>query len=229
MKSRIKLAALVVLALAATGAAMRWIAPPPGRTNAPGGLRTVAADFAWLRTNVEWERRDAARTRLWLNVVVALDPRPLYFWVNGARMMAYDFPAWQRADGGAPAGTREALEFLRRAMAVHPDSAALWIERANVELNGTHDLAAAAASYRHASELPGAPYFCARLHAELLRRLGRKTEALAWLARLHPRLPPDDEAAEANVVLARIRELERELGVPAAHAYRPPHPGATDR
>ena len=224
---------VVLAALAATGAVMRVIAPPAGGNVAPGGLRTVAADLAWVRANAEWERRDAARTRTWLNLVVALDPRPIYFWVNGARMMAYDFSAWRIAgEGGRErAGAarvaaieaqeaRRAIGFLEQAMAIYPDSAALWIERANIELNGLHDLAAAAESYRRASGLPRAPYFAARLHAELLRRLGRKEEARAWLVRLHPHLPPDDVAAEADLVLARIGELERELGVPADQAYR---------
>jgi hypothetical protein len=69
--------------------------------------------------------------------------------------------------------------------------------------------------------MPGGPYYAARLHAEMLRRAGRKAEALAWLVQLHPQLPRNDEAAAADVVLERIRELEHELGVPADRAYRP--------
>jgi hypothetical protein len=54
----------------------------------------------------------------------------------------------------------------------------------------------------------------------MLRRIGRKAEALAWLIELHPALPPHDEAAAADAVLGRIRELESELGVPAERTYR---------
>jgi hypothetical protein len=54
----------------------------------------------------------------------------------------------------------------------------------------------------------------------MLRRLGRKAEALAWLVKIHP-LQPASETAEGDVVLARIRDLERELRVPAGQAYRP--------
>jgi hypothetical protein len=61
----------------------------------------------------------------------------------------------------------------------------------------------------------------ARLHAEMLRRAGRKAEALAWLVQLHPQLPVNDEAAGADVVLGRIRDLERELAVPAERRFRP--------
>ena len=80
-------------------------------------------------------------------------------------------------------------------------------------------LPGAATSYRRASEQPDAPFFAARLHAGLLRRLGRRAEAHAWLTQLHPQLPASDESAGAALVLARIRELERELGVPAGQGY----------
>jgi hypothetical protein len=157
------------------------------------------------------------------------------FWLNGARIVAYDFPVWRiEAAGGFDAVSADAqrrvqheqagagLRIVAAAMAYHPASPELWIERANIELNRLGDLAAAAESYRRAWELPRAPYFVARLHAEVLRRAGRKAEALAWLVRLHPTLPAGDDGAAADVVISRIRELERELGVPAARAYRAP-------
>ena len=200
-----------------------------------GGCRTMMADLVWLRAYLAWERRDAPATETLLKLASVLDPHPIYFWLNGARIMAYDMPAWEIAAAGGPlkisptqqalisaVQARRALGFLDEAMIYHPANAALWIERANIELNRLHETAAAAESYRRASQQPDAPYFAARLHAELLRRLGRKIEALAWLVDLHPRLPSNVEAAAADVVLARIRELERELAVPIEQIYRAP-------
>jgi len=106
-------------------------------------------------------------------------------------------------------------------MKFHPASSEIWIERANIELNCVEDVAAAAESYRRAWGLPGSPYYAARLHAQLLRRLGRNSEALAWLVGLHPRLPSPDKLAGADVVLERIRELEEKLGVAAEKSYQP--------
>ncbi len=197
-----------------------------------GGFRAPIADIAWLEMAEAAEARDLAATESLLHLVTVIDPRPLYFWVNGARIMAYDMPAWQlEAAGGegrvsvavreriTQGQARRALELLAKARRFHPDSAALWIEQADIELNRLGDTAAAAESYRHAWEQPGAPYFAARLHAVLLRRLGRKAEALAWLVKLHPQLPAADESAGADLVLARIRELERELGVSPGQGY----------
>lgn len=199
-----------------------------------GGFRALVADLIWIRMYALWERRDLAGTDTLLRVVPAIDPRPLYFWLNGARIIAHDFAAWRiEAAGGhdvAPETlqqritreqARRGLERLELALQHHPQSAELWIERGNIHLHRLADLPAAAESYRRAWEVPGGPYYAARLHAEVLRRSGRLPEALAWLARLHPTLPPEDEAAAADVVLDRIRGLEAQLGIPPARAYRP--------
>lgn len=199
-----------------------------------GGFRAIAADFTWVRVFTTWEKHDLPATETMLRVVTAIDPRPVYFWLNGARVVAYDMTAWRIAAAGGyetvpkteqeRLGEQQAQLALRRieeAMAFHPTSAELWIERGSIELTRLHDPLAAAESYRRASQQPNAPYYAARLCGEMLRRAGRKAEALDWLVRLHPQLPPNDEAAGAGIVLGRIRDLEKELGVPAERAYRP--------
>jgi len=255
VKSRVGTAALMWGALALTEVVLRPVAAPvcaalqaeaPGSCLASdaaasrqaivvgllGGFRSTVADIAWLEACQHAEAHDLPGTESLLQLVTMIDPRPLYFWLNGARIMAYDMPDWRiAAEGGE--GTvaaavqgrirheqaQRALVRLDEAMKFHPASAALWIERANIQLNRLGDLPGAAASYRRAWEQPGAPYFAARLHAELLRCLGRKADALAWLVQLHPQLPPTDDSASAGLVLSRIRELERELGVPAGQGY----------
>ena len=255
MKSRLLAIFVTLGGLALTGAALRWMEAPLWaalRAEQPalrldsaaaaagqgvtlgllGGFRAIVADFTWLRLHVIWEQRDLAATDTLLRLVTTIDPRPLYFWVNGARIIAFDMTAWRIAEAGGhevlPAVQRDrlgaeqarlAIRLLEEAMTFHPGNAALWIERANIELNRLRDGEAAAESYRKAWEQPGAPTYAARLHAELLRRLGRKAEALVWLTRLHPQLPPEEEGTE--LVLSRIRDLERELAVPVMQTYRP--------
>lgn len=200
-----------------------------------GGFRALVADGIWIRMYALWERRDIAGTDTLVRLASAVDPRPVYFWLNGARIIAYDLPVWRiEASGGFEAvpesaqtrinheQARQALAHLDAAGAHHPASAEVWVERANIQLNRLGDVTAAAESYRRAWAQPRAPYYAARLHAELLRRSGRQAEALAFLVELHPTLPANVEGAGADVVLGRIRELERELGVPAEQAYRPP-------
>lgn len=199
-----------------------------------GGFRTLVADIIWLRMYALWEQRDLAATETLIRLVTSIDPRPVYFWLNGARIVGYDLAAWRIEAGGGYERVSEAVQerisreqaaqALRRietAMEFHPRSADLWIERANIELNRLRDPLAAAESYRRAWEQPNAPFFAARLRGELLRRAGRQGEALSWLKELYPTLPQNAEGARADLVLERIRELESELGVPATQAFQP--------
>lgn len=199
-----------------------------------GGFRALAADFLWLKANASWEEMDLPATQTTIRAVTAIDSRPLFFWVNGARMIAYDMPVWriERAGGldAVPASVqarideeqaRVALAMLADAQQVHPGSPTLVIEVANIHLRRLGDTATAARLYREAAERPGAPFYAARIHAELLRNLGRRQEALDWLRSVHPELPRDVPEAMPGVVLARIRELEDELGVSAAARYNP--------
>ena len=257
MKSSALTATFVIVVLAVTGTLLNRLAAPAWsatREKQPaltldssvtaagqgvtlallGGFRALVADAAWMRMYARWEVRDLPAVETLIRVVSAIDPRPVYFWINGARILAYDLPVWRiEAAGGFErvAGPTQqrigreqaqlALRHLDAAMAFHPASADLWTERASIELSKLHDLAAAAESFRRAWEQPRAPFYAARLHAELLRRQGRKAEALAWLVQVHPLQPPDPEGGREDVVLQRIRDLERELGVAPERSYQP--------
>ena len=183
------------------------------------GMRSVVASGFWLKANLAWEQRDAPATTALIELTVAADERPLYFWLNGARMLAYDLPEW-RLDGSTPTAVRQrvnadyaqqALRFLERGRHWHGVDAALFIEMGNIHLRRTGDREAAARCYRQAAEQPGAPYYAARIYGELLRELGRPAEALAWLRQILPALPADDPAARRDVVVQRIKLLEVEV------------------
>lgn len=185
-----------------------------------GGMRSAVASGCWLQTNLAWEKRDLAATRALIQLTVAADERPLYFWLNGARMLACDLPEW-RMTGFMPAAMRprineeqaqEALQFLEKGLRWHGPAAALYIEMANIHLRRRGDMVNAARCYRLAAEQADAPYYAARIHAELLRGLGRPEEALAWLRQILPALPEDDPLARRDVVVERIKALEQELG-----------------
>lgn len=185
-----------------------------------GGMRAAVAGGLWLRTNQAWERHDAAETATLLRLTVAADDRPLYFWLNGARMLAYDVPSWADAPGRPEAARRQAAvegavvaqAFLEAGLVAHPRSPEILVEMATIQLRVAGDREAAAALFRLAAEQPGAPYYAARIHGELLRELGRTEEALAWLRRILPGLPSDDPAAARGVVEQRIKALEAGWG-----------------
>jgi tetratricopeptide (TPR) repeat protein len=197
-----------------------------------GGFRAIVADFVWIRTNVIWQTNDLPGTQTSIKLVTAIDPRPLYFWLNGSRMIAYDMPNWRIDKAGGYDVVLEsakrrfdeeqssvARRYLEGALDFHPDHPLLVIEIANIYLNRLKDVESASRYYLRASQHRDAPYYAARIYAELLRRLERKPEAYEFLKNLYPTLPKDEPMAQASVVLDRIRELEEELQVPAAQRF----------
>ena len=197
----------------------------------PGGLRALMADGLWLRTYVAWTARDGPRTEMLIRLVAIADGRPVDFWINGARIIACDIAEWRlaSADGDRMPGevrrriveeqAQLALKHLTAAAAIHPRTAAIRVEMGNIHLYRRRDLAQAAACYRLGAECPDAPFFAARIYAEILRRLGRDREAYAWLCSVYPGLPADDERAMRDVVLGRMLELEKRLDLPVQERY----------
>lgn len=187
-----------------------------------GGYRAVAADALWLRTNLAWEARDAVATEALIRATVAADDRAEYFRINGARIIAFDLPAW-RIGSELPAAVAAAIrrEHAERAIAFlqagnmrQGPRAAYWIEMGRIADQALHDRRRAADYYGRAAALADAPYFAGRLRAELLIAEGRLQEARDWLRHWLPRLPRDDPAAQVERVAARLAELERRLGPP---------------
>lgn len=206
-----------------------------------GGFRAVTADLLWVRTNALWEQQDLPGTQAMIRLVTAVDTRPLLFWITGARIIGYDMPVWRvdalaAGQGSAvPAVVQQritaeqveaALGLLTRARVYHPNEPQVLIEMAALRHRKLGDLAGAAELYREAASVPGAPYYAARIRAELLKQMGRPREAYDWLVAVHRHLPPDDPMAMPDIVLGRIRELEDQLGVPPAERYRPAPIGA---
>lgn len=250
--ARLRTLAVIVVTLAVAGLALEQLARPvwaSARERQPalrldsslaaagqgvtlallGGFRALVADAVWVRTYVLWEKYDLPGVETLVRLVTSIDPRPVYFWVNGARIVAYDLTSWRIMLAGGyettpeavqdRIGREQALQALRQldqGMTYHPHSAELWLERANIQLNRLRDMPGAAESYRRATEQPNAPLYAGRLHGELLRRMGRKAEALAWLRQFYPTLPQGDDGT--SLVAERIKDLERELGIPAAPA-----------
>jgi tetratricopeptide (TPR) repeat protein len=198
-----------------------------------GGFRAVMADFLWIRTNTIWERRDRVKLDAMVRLVTTLDPRPEFFWINGARMIAYDVPNWRiKEEGGydaVPESRQQALDreqaeqafvMLERAREFHPNQAKLYLEVAQIYLNRLKDVPHAAEWFLRASQMPDAPYYAARIYGELLRRQGKDAQAYEFLKQLHGELP-DDPYAQRPIILDRIRELEKVLKIPVWQRYQP--------
>lgn len=204
-----------------------------------GGFRALVANFMWLRVNASWEEDDLPATQTLIQFVTAIDPRPLFFWLNGSRMIGYDMPVWRIRVHEQEYGRWEniprtiieriegeqatvAIGYLHRALNFHPDHALIYVEIANLYQRKMYDLETAAEYYLRASNAPNAPAYAARIYAELLRRMERHQEAYEWLKELYVTLDPHSPSQRSDVVLQRIRDLEQELGIPPRESFDPP-------
>lgn len=198
-----------------------------------GGFRAILADFLWIRTNTIWERKDRAKLDYMVRLVTTLDPRPDFFWINGSRMIAYDVPNWRiREEGGysdVPEERQQAIDLeqsaqafdlIDQALEFHPDNAKLYLEKAQIYLNRLKDDANAAKWFLQASQQADAPYFAARIHAELLRKQGLDEEAYDFLKNLHIQLP-NTPFAQKGIILERILDLEKTLEIPFWERFIP--------
>ncbi len=200
-----------------------------------GGFRALVANFMWLRANESWEEDDLPATQTMIQFVTTIDPRPLFFWLNGARMIGYDMPVWRIREVGEWEDVPDtiiqrieeeqatvAIRYLHRGLNYHPDHPLLYIDIANLYQRKMDDLETAAEFYRKAAESPEPPRYAGRIYGELLRRLGRDQDAYEWLKQLYPRLDPHAPGDRSDVILERIRQVEEALGIPVAQRFVPP-------
>lgn len=186
------------------------------------GVRRLVSGLVWVGVYGDWHRRNEAAVKAGMEWSVRLDPEVLLYWLDGARILAYDVPAWHRQTGISPEAAehrrrealRESMGWLERAREVHPDRSAIPIEQAVLWWSVSRDAARAEQALAVAQRCADAPYFVGRVRAEMLVRLGREHEALDLLRRGLPRLDARDPRAMRSVVEQRIEALERIVADP---------------
>jgi hypothetical protein len=188
-----------------------------------GGLRTVVADIAWIRSYVFWERRDRAGCEALMRSACALDPHARYFWENAGLRIGLDMAHWEiRRRGGyakVPAETqqrlfqqygRRGLDVLEEGMGYARNRTALLLAAGFLAEGKLKDVGLAANYYRQAAEAADAPWYAARISADFEWGAGRKVEAYRWYRRYwETRLRPIQDGFPDDLV--RLRGMENEL------------------
>lgn len=201
---------------------LSWLEPASTETTSRNlhGFRAFAADVKWISAYQAWQNRDEIRLKQELAWATRLAPGNMVYWLEGARMLGYDVAAWRRGDlrqaGDIDQINRTAFESARAYLAAgeirHPRRAVFPIEEAVMQLRLVGDGAAAEKAMARAQHYADAPYFVARVRAELLIKLGREREALTLLESEIERLPRSDPRALVDVVEQRIVDLRLRLG-----------------
>ena len=171
-----------------------WSAPQAVARGLPSGLRRVAAGWFWVDAWRAWEREDAGALRRALAWTLALRPEQVGYWIEGARMLAFDVPQW--SGGDAPQRRRaleEALRFLAEAENVHPMAGVIPLEIGWLRGWELGDLEGAERALARAARLEPSARQAERLRARVLERLDRSKGAKrAWAThgRIDPAVPP---------------------------------------
>jgi hypothetical protein len=190
-----------------------------------GGFRSLVADFVYLKAWSDWDEHDLRGTVTHLRLTTAIDPRPVYFWINGARMMANDMPGWRVEQAGGwetvPVAVQRTfareqaalgIAYLEEGLRANPNSPLLHLEIAYTQLNrllrvandagdpeaARQAMLRAADAFGRAAALPGAPYVAARMRGRWLAKAGRPREALDWLVKFYPTLPKPSASVVAS-------------------------------
>jgi tetratricopeptide (TPR) repeat protein len=125
-----------------------------------------------------------------LFAAVSLRPEHRGYWIDGARMLAFDVPQWR--GGGLRErrwGVEEALRFLERAEDAHPEASDIPLEVGWLRGWELGDFEGAQRALERAARLAPRIGPAARLRARALERLGRLEEARAWLTEMET-VPP---------------------------------------
>jgi hypothetical protein len=192
-----------------------------------GGLRTVVADIAWIRSYVFWERRDRAGCEALMRSACALDPHARYFWENAGLRIGLDMAHWEiRRRGGyakVPAETQDRLfrQYARRGLDVleegmgHARNRTPLLLAAGFLAEGKlKDLRLAADYYRQAAEAADAPWYAARIAADFDWGAGRKAEAYRWYRRYwETRMRGKEDSFPEDLIRLRTMENELRLGM----------------
>lgn len=188
-----------------------------------GGLKVLAADYFWVKKEVHWEKKELNHTLRSMEMSIRLNPLNSQFWIQAGRTVAYDMAHWRlkkmyKEKGPIPDAVQrkakkeqveKAILMMDKASLLFPDNYKIPVEKAQYYLQSLQDNEKGLFYYQQAASFDDRPYIVDRIHAELLKKMGRSEEALAVYQEHFKRLPEDDPYALREVVWERIQELEK--------------------
>ena len=194
-----------------------------------GGLRSVVADFVWLKVTVDWQTQDWFDLLANIKICTTLEPRaPIFAAMGGWHL------AWNAAIGAEQDITQKnplkrlkasgfwidrGLEVFKRGIENNPEYWRLWYYTGLCYDQRLKDFDKAAYYYQKASEAPGAPIYVERFSAIMFdRQHGKDPEkGYARWKTLWERLTPEERTQkihEPDRIEKEIRQLEDKLSIP---------------
>jgi len=186
------------------------------------GFRAPLAAFLWIDAHSAWEKTEWGRMAGLFNTVTTLQPRTLLYWDIAAWHMAWNasvaalHDSKQQSEVLRERARRQYIDlgrdFLERGIRNNPDNYLLH-ERLGILLRDkVEDHNTAADAFANAADCADAPPYISRFAAyEMARVPGREREAYDRLMALYNL----GKKQQVPSLLAKIRELENKLNIPA--------------
>ncbi len=186
------------------------------------GFRSFVAAVLWIEAHIAWERTEWGRMAGLFDTVTTLQPKSALYWDMAAWHMAWNASNAAFEDKSEPnefirrRAQRQYFElgkkFLEDGIANNPNSGFLWERLAILLRDKLEDHCAAADAFANAAAMPDAKSYLPRMAAyELAQCSGREREAYDTLKSLYD----SDPTNHVPGLIARLKEMEDKLGIPA--------------
>ena len=182
-----------------------------------GSMTPILANIFFLRAYNFWEQKNIPKTKQYLYLSTVMNPHISVFWIEGARIIAYDIPSWtqtQQPDKGIDQiriqEAKNALNYLDRGNYFHSKNYLFPLEKAQIYLHRLKNLQGALYFYKKAIQ-QNAPWYVGRIYAELLEQNSQIEEAHEFLKKWYQTLPDDSMNLRSmkGLIFKRIKELEK--------------------
>jgi hypothetical protein len=194
------------------------------------GFRGIVADFVWIQSHEDWEKKHWLQQYNKMQVVTMLQPQSVLFWDVGAWHMAWNIGYAERVDTNnytlAQGMKREqvwherARQFLLRGIQNMPNSYELYFKLGWLYDQKFEDPWLAAEQYALACRFPDVPAYVIRMHCRKLAECGKLTEAYECWKQIwfqdHNTVPQ-----QWGIVERELRHIENEMNIPDAQRVFP--------
>ena len=188
-----------------------------------GGYKSLASDFAWIKSYVDWTRKDAPACLSAMELAISLDPQSVMFWKDAAAITAFDFPHWSYIAISPNARNnkifariksrygREAIRLLDRGLLIHPENFDLLTQKANIAMSNLNDFKTAEECYEPLAKKANAPIYVLRRYFSLLLKNGKFAQAITVGERILKEAEADSPLRPiiSNQILSAKKLLEK--------------------
>lgn len=152
-----------------------------------GGYKSLVSDLVWIKSYVQWEKRDLAGCIASMELAATINPARKDFWYFGSGIVAFDTPHWFAQNGIFPSEDAEksikkrqakiAINFLDKGLKIFPEDDSMLMQKGKIALI-YDDFKLAEECFKLPASRENALFYPRRIYAALLVQNGKFKKAL---------------------------------------------------